>query len=538
MFEFPATRDCTKIKITVSMEGETTPPPYWLTILRPKKVKARSDIFTIVGGQDNDTAPAGFTVRYFDHGEPVVVRAAPPFGNLMSTVTRAEMDDSGDAVPATEVALSSETDLYGFTMPDTNVIIEGSYDPVTQDTNVLYVRGLSDEEIALLEANPTAIPSGDASSWANASLDLQDVMDNKWSAGKAIWISSGKVRPDWSTVSPGSGWASALTAAQIAAKRNWSFILKNGVQIYGGFNGTETEKTGRNPALYETILSGDLGEAGRVKHVVIAAGISNGTRLDGLTISGGNCLIDGYDPGFRINGKVLTPSTEIYGGGGGLINIDAGPWLHNVIFRENTAMYGGAVFNWNSSPVLTNVTISNCVAPSYCADVYSNSGSNLLMIGGRISGNQGDAVFVQVASSILINLTISGNTGYGVDYNAISANSQRLINLTIEGNDSGWINNIDVSKVVYNSVIKGNSGFYATGDPVNSSVNGSVANPGDAVDYWPLVNNVGTVLNTNSPYNGGGDLYGVYTRLNGLPQSIKDEIFPLLQNLPEKGAKE
>jgi hypothetical protein len=375
-------------------------------------------------------------------------------------------------------------------------------------------------------------------------------MDNIWTPGQEIWISAGRVRPDWTGVTSSTGWAAALNTAQLADKRNWGFVLKEGVKIYGGFEGTETATTAgagralRNPALHETVLSGDLGEAGNVKHVVIAVGVSAATRLEGLTISGGNCLIDTYDTTFRINGQSLTPSSGIYGGGGGFININASPWLHNVTFRANTALYGGAVFNWNSSPVLTNVTVSNCVTSSPSSNggnVYNNGGGSLLMIGGSVSGNQGAAVFVQTSSSILINVTANRNSGDGVHYNgAAPPTSQKLINVTVTGNDSRGVqadNGMNLNQVLFNSVINGNASggvLGGSGDPVNSEVNGVTADPENADDYWPVVNGA---LNTNSHYNSGGALYGVYTRVTGLPGDIKAEVLSLLAGLPARGAK-
>jgi hypothetical protein len=558
LFAFPPALHVTKIKITVSLEDRTE--SYWLTARRPEKVKAPLNLFTIVGGQDDPAAPAGYMVKYFNHGEPVVVRAKPPFGTRMAGVERCEMDDSGNPVPGTSELLTSETGLYAFVMPGNDVIVEGTSvatAPVPGNT-VLYVRGLTEDEIAALEADPSAIPSGDGSSWENASLNLQHLMDNIWTPGQEIWISAGRVRPDWTGVTSSTGWSSDLNATQLADKRNWGFVLKEGVKIYGGFEGTETATTTkagrdlRNPALRETVLSGNLGEAGNVKHVVIAVGVSDATRLEGLTISGGNCLIDTYDTTFRINGQSLTPSSGTYGGAG-IININASPWLHNVIIKDNAASYGGAVFNWDSSPVLTNVTIRNCVTTTIQnknGNVYSGgdgSGGNLLMIRGSVSGNRGNAVCVEKGSSILISVTMSGNTSAGVWYKDTAPfASQKLINVTITNNDFFGIREephspaavlTDWRRAVFNSVITGNTsgdifdGTGGSGGSTSSTVGATTAS--GSLNYWPVRN--GT-FNQFNPYNSGGYLREVYTRLSGLPGDIQTEILTLLANLPLQGA--
>jgi hypothetical protein len=466
----------------------------------------------------------------------------------MTGVKRSEMDDSGSPVPDTDQEMTSETGLYAFVMPGNDVIVEGASVPIPSVANVLYVRGLTEDEIAVLEADPTAIPSGDGSSWENASLDLQDVMDNKWAAGQEIWVSAGRVRPDLPETVP-DWWTVVNTYnAYRSDPRNRGFVLKDGVKIYGGFKGTETERIQRNPALYETVLSGDLGEAGRVKRVVIAAGVSIATRLDGLTISGGNYLNDVYsNSGFKINGQPLPPDSTygggIYGAGGGLININASPWLHNVTFKDNSARIGAAIFNWNSSPVLTDVTIRNCTATGSGSIYNDGSGSSFLMIGGSVRDNAGDGVYAVNGSSILINVTIRGNSNDGVSYMGLfSPGSQKLINVTVTvtGNNGAGIrrnnNSVNLTEAVFNSDIVAISGG-SSELPVNSLVDGVMTNPGNAGDYWPVVNNA---LNTNSYYSSGGALYEVYLRLNGLfyDPNIQAEILPLLTGLPEQGAKQ
>ena len=88
-------------------------------------------------------------------------------------------------------------------------------------------------------------------------------------------------------------WVAAATYKPTAtADRTISFALKNGVGVYGGFNGTETMRSQRNPAVNVTILSGDIGTAGSAAdnsyHVVTSDGtVTNTGKLDGFTVSGG-----------------------------------------------------------------------------------------------------------------------------------------------------------------------------------------------------------------------------------------------------------
>lgn len=66
--------------------------------------------------------------------------------------------------------------------------------------------------------------------------------------GDQIWVAEGTYYP--TTEVGGSG------------TQYYSFRLKNGVEIMGGFNGTETSLNQRDPKVNRTILSGDIGVPG------------------------------------------------------------------------------------------------------------------------------------------------------------------------------------------------------------------------------------------------------------------------------------
>ena len=85
----------------------------------------------------------------------------------------------------------------------------------------------------------------------------------------------------------------ASTSATATTTRSFSFALKNGVGIYGGFLGNEASRGDRNPVANVTILSGDIGVGGNSSdncyHVVTAdATVTASAILDGFTITGGN----------------------------------------------------------------------------------------------------------------------------------------------------------------------------------------------------------------------------------------------------------
>jgi len=190
-------------------------------------------------------------------------------------------------------------------------------------------------------AAPEAKGSGDCSSWANV-CKLQTALASSFD-GNEIWVQEGVHYP--------------------GAERTDTFMLKSGVEIYGGFNGTETSREQRNWATNITTLSGDIGTTGdnsdNSYHVVTGSGTNNTAVLDGFTITGGNA-----------NGA------ESNGMGGGMYDDQGSPALENVIFSGNSATLGGGMCNsTNSSPMLANVTFSNNTA-NYCGGGMYNVWSN------------------------------------------------------------------------------------------------------------------------------------------------------------------
>lgn len=161
-------------------------------------------------------------------------------------------------------------------------------------------------------------------SWNDAYTSLQDALVTAI-AGDHIWVAEG-------TYIPG-------------AQRTKSFVLPQGVQLYGGFTGTETALSQRDWRGHPTILSGDSGAADAADdnnyHVVTI----NGTRdivIDGVTITHGNAN---------------DQSTDAAGGG---IYAKNGQFsLHNVTVIHNEASRGGGIACDNSDLTIEATTLSD-----------------------------------------------------------------------------------------------------------------------------------------------------------------------------------
>src|SRR5690606_5574772 len=76
----------------------------------------------------------------------------------------------------------------------------------------------------------------DGTSWANAFDELSLALDASWVAGDTFWVANGTYTS--STIEP------------------WSFHIQPGCAVYGGFDGSETQRSQRNWQSFQTVLSG------------------------------------------------------------------------------------------------------------------------------------------------------------------------------------------------------------------------------------------------------------------------------------------
>ncbi|MBL7797428.1 MAG: T9SS type A sorting domain-containing protein [Saprospiraceae bacterium] len=202
-------------------------------------------------------------------------------------------------------------------------------------------------------------------SWADAFTDLQQALTAA-SAGDTIWVAAGVYKPT------------------STADRSVSFVLNDGVALYGGFAGSETTLNARNFETNKTILSGDIGTPGLTSdnsyHVVRGKGLGATTVLDGFAIRDGYSYneftpvpIDRYGAGMLLEG-----STNL---------LDSRPLIQNCVFEHNHSNSGGGLCaTWSDfdtpeqitspvNPVLRNCTFSRNTASANGGAFHKNSPS-------------------------------------------------------------------------------------------------------------------------------------------------------------------
>ncbi len=298
----------------------------------------------------------------------------------------------------------------------------------------------------IIHAKPFGALTGACDTWANA-CELRYALGVVAVSGDQVWVAAGTYKP---TDSP---------------DRTISFALKSGVAVFGGFAGTETSLSQRDPKTNVTILSGDIGTyylpLDNSYHVVLGSGTISSAILDGFTISGGRA--DGPWP------------DHVAGGG---MKIDAGsPTLLNLIFTQNYAGAGGGLAIGNGgSPTLRNVTFYGNTAAGSGGGLRNYDGSaSLLNV--TFYGNAaqwGGAIDNMSSALTLLNVTFSGNQakvdrynegGGSAIYNG-DGGTATLTNVILWGDFGGeWgeVLNPNGTMTISHSVVAGGCGAIYTG---------------------------------------------------------------------------
>jgi hypothetical protein len=443
-YSFPVEEAEKTVIITVTFPVEDpNPVVYLVRVYRPSPV-------TVAGGEDGNFVISGGAEKSFHEGEPVSFAVTPPFGFSVRGVKA--VTESGRELELTEGGEGN----YSFIMPREGVSLTAGWEEIPGVMNVRYVWDGGSRYPGTVGA------WGDGRTWARATDDLQALIDG-WDGSYEIWIARGTIHPVWAWVErggtkprwdsdkTGGGWADAIDPTMAKRRDNWCFVLREGVNIYGGFRGTErsvAEKNNRDRAYiakYETVLSGDMGEYGSTRHLMVASKINRATVLDGFTVADSG--IEDVAGEITINGVTFV-YTMYYSGilpdcraGGGIVIYECGGGLtfSRLTIRDNFSGYGSGVYSNASGSVFRECTFSGNSASIEGAALYiAGSGDTLKLEGCYIrnnsGGNAGGISVMSNGSLTVENTIISGNRNsiHGVIYSNNSSLTVR--NTLITGN--------------------------------------------------------------------------------------------------------
>lgn len=316
-----------------------------------------------------------------------------------------------------------------------------------------FLAGMAAAQSKIYYVSSQATDTGDGSSWANATT-LTKALD-KAVAGDQIWVQG----------------FDTLTGYNLYVAPKEGFAVKSGVQLYGGFAGTESRLSQRvtlgkpYQLKYRSVLSGDIQKNDTVGSVDLIFP-ANGTRSDNAThvlsvnldptqASGNNNTYPTVINGFSI-GNGQAAGTGDAGKGGGIYvygdNSKGGVFrIERCFLISNYATQGGAVYvssevqNVNNGESLINQCVIYNNAAGDRAAVENQAGGIYLagkatVVNTSIFNNGNGGVRLSPESKV-VNVTIARNTGAGVDMTAGGSGDAHVYNSIIWGNTQLYLQN-------------------------------------------------------------------------------------------------
>jgi len=311
-------------------------------------------------------------------------------------------------------------------------------------------------------------------SWTHAYPDLQVALETARDCGcDEIWAAAGTYYTHTDTDS---------------SYYSVSFELLDGVGLYGGFAGYETERSQRNWILNETILEGNLPDGSSTSdthHIVEAVDVDASTVLDGFIIQNAQYAgikIDDASPVIKntvAKDTVGTGISDRYCGSGVYITGSSSATLENCEVIDNgshgvyaeegdvltisdcnisengideTDLYGGGIYNNSTSLILNNTLI------------YGNKASN----GGGLYNEDGTLVNI---SKCIFSGNIAG-VYYGGIYNYMINSSSTIKSCLFSSNQSestgGGLGNDNSSPSIINCTFTENISLYGDGGAIDN----------------------------------------------------------------------
>jgi hypothetical protein len=331
------------------------------------------------------------------------------------------------------------------------------------DILALYSELFNPNQLTRAYVDINATGANDGSSWADAYTDLQDGIDEAvFSSDKTVWVAAG-------TYKPGNTRSSRFN------------IPANGLKLFGGFDGTETQRDQRNPRANPTVISGDLNDNDDPNDISYNSSSrsdnaykvfyvnANDVEINGFTIKGGHA--NQTSNNFNNRGAAIykepTASnftikhciiTENVANREGTLNlghtVNSNVLIESCEFSNNLGRYGaGFSANQNSGNATLNIVVNNSLFYNNVSEdiagasalngsslgIFLNNGgqanvtiknntfSNNYDLGTNTSFDKGTAILRRYTSSDVLNAEVHNN----VFWNNFSDNSAAVNNQDI-----------------------------------------------------------------------------------------------------------
>ncbi len=309
--------------------------------------------------------------------------------------------------------------------------------------------------------------NGNGSSWANAVKEMADALAEARHNPliKQIWVAKGTYFPKY-PINFETELCNPATSIS-------TFALTNGLKVYGGFAGGETDTVHRNLSLNKTILSGEIGNPAFLTdncHHVISSIDIFAAYINSLSLTAGYGSLGSL--AINVNSSLLIKNCAFFRGistsdGGAIANITNGKLnVYDCSFEKNTAAdQGGSIYSASASIKIFRSRFQECSSQNggaihvtdfsglsilenceFLGNETNNFGgavcshaqitaNNCLFAGNK--SNLGGALHLDGSNSALLGCTIVSNTATNqgsVYYNGPAAPS--LTNCIIYGNST------------------------------------------------------------------------------------------------------
>ncbi len=473
------------------------------------EIRAEAEINNAFGAYSSDTntiyISEEFLLSSFDNSNAVADVILEEWGHYLDNQINLT-DTPGDegaifASLATEEVLSSD-ELIGLQTEDdtATIYIDGENITIEQNDGGVNVPPLPGR---IIYVNQNATGNNDGTSWSNAYTDLSSALEAA-GANNEVWVAQGTYFPTTD------------------GDREQSFVIADGAEVYGGFAGTETERSQRDVLNNQVTLSGDIGVQGdradNSYNVVLIQNNPFPTVLDGFTILDGQAdggSFNEFNTFSRGAGIHIDNSSDVNlsnliiannladNGGGGIYQRSSNSNLNNIAFLNNIDEdisitdddSGGAFESVDSTGTVTNSLFVNNQAQEGSAVYISSSEERFNITNSTFVGNAANTGTIYVSGDIPVNIE-----------NSIFASNPTSDNSIVGGEQE--------SITINNSIVQG--GFNGTGENI--------------IDADPLFvdfNNNNYSLQEGSPAIDAGNnavIEGINTDLVGNPRITNDTV--------------
>ena len=327
----------------------------------------------------------------------------------------------------------------------------------------------------ILRVDGSVTSSGDGSSWDKSFKKITDALDAA-QAGDEIWVKFG-------------------------AYQEPTFLMKEGGNVYGGFAGTEEQRSQRDSKINSTFLIAN----NFTDQILSGASFETLTEWDGFTFTSANNDLKGGAILLLKNNKVSNSEISYNtstGDGGGVNMTDA--YLDRCVVSNNKGKAGAGIRASGKS------VITNCI-------VINNIGTNN---GGGISGTDHPVV---IENCLVANNETSGGNGAGIMLgDGRNGEAGRIVNCTVVRNKMtrtdkgcagvyGSAKSANPSSCLYNTIVWGNDATIGGGA---NNIAGYGTTPADMVKNCAIegipngfVNETNINLSSDNTGVSGSDFY-------------------------------